>query len=393
MEKGLTQYQKKFRELFGDLSGTIAVRSPGRVNLIGEHTDYYEGFVLPAAVDKVILFIIAPANGTRCRLYAADLNDTFEFDTTAFERSPKGWPNYLMGVVDQLQKNGFIVGGFDCLFGGNIPIGAGMSSSAAIEGGLIYALNRIFDFGIDRLTLVKLAQRAENLFVGVNCGIMDQYINIFGEAKKVVKIDCRSLDYEYFPFERTDLRIVLCDTTVRRALATSEYNIRRKQCEEGVGILQAAYPSIRSLRDADLSMLADHERKFDPVVYRRCRYVVEENIRVSRACEDLQKNDFSSFGRRMFASHAGLSAQYEVSCRELDILVDIASGIEGVYGARMMGAGFGGCTINLVQADAVEKFSAVVRTKYTQQTGIEPKIHISSIQARTGTLVEKPQYV
>jgi galactokinase len=222
---------------------------------------------------------------------------------------------------------------------------------------------------------------------------MDQYINIFGQAKKVIKIDCRSLDYEYFPFERTDLRIVLADTTVRRALATSEYNIRRKQCEEGVAILYNTFPFVQSLRDADLSMLVEHQRVMDPLVYRRCKYVIEENIRVCKACEDLQKNDFTSFGERMFASHAGLRDEYEVSCRELDLLVDIASSLDGVYGSRMMGAGFGGCTINLVEADAIEDFSSAIRERYIHAAGTEPKIHVSTIQTGTNALVSNPSYV
>ena len=361
-------------------------RSPGRVNLIGEHTDYNEGFVLPGAVDKAIVFAIAPRRDAECRTYAADLEEAHRCTTNALEKSDKRWPNYLMGVVDQLQKAGFEVGGFDCAFGGNIPIGAGMSSSAAIEAGLAYALNELFHLGIDPLALVKLAQKAENEFVGVRCGIMDQFINIFGKEHRLVRLDCRSLEYVYVPFERVDIRIVLCDTQVKRELASSEYNVRRAQCEAGVHILRRYDSTLRSLRDVSLDLLDAHRGEMDPVVHKRCAYVLNENSRVLEACEHLSHGDVQSFGREMFASHDGLRGEYEVSSPELDVLVDAASRVRGVLGARMMGAGFGGCTINLVENSAVSEFSETVRGAYKRSMGKDAKVYVSSICAGTSRI-------
>ena len=386
MNTSVSDYQKQFREAFGRNDAAIVVRSPGRVNLIGEHTDYNEGFVLPASIDKAIVLVMAPRNDMLCRLRALDLHDAYECDVRSPEKSPKGWPNYILGVVDELQRAGYTIKGFDCVFGGNIPIGAGMSSSAAIEGGVVVALNTLFSLGIDQLTMVKIAQRAENKFVGVNCGIMDQFINIFGKEKRVLKIDCRSLAYEYVPFERENLRIVLCDTQVRRSLATSEYNVRRAQCEQGVAVLRKSNSAVRSLRDVSSEMLTAHRNELDPVVYSRCSYIVQENLRVTAACQALERNDFAAFGCCMFESHAGLRDQYQVSCSELDLLVELASRREGVYGARMMGAGFGGCTINLVEADAVDQFSSAVAQQYSVRMHVEPKIYISTIQAGTTIL-------
>jgi galactokinase len=371
----------QFRHLFN--KKPLLVRSPGRVNLIGEHTDYNEGFVLPAAVDKAIYFAIAPGQGKTCGVYAHDLGESHEFDLNNLAKSEKRWPDYLMGVVDELQKAGCAISGFNCVFGGDIPIGAGMSSSAAIEAGLAFALNKIFGLGLEPLTLVKLAQKAENEFVGVRCGIMDQFINVFGRPRSVLKLDCRSLAYEYYPFDRPDLRIVLCDTLVKRALASSEYNVRRQQCESGVNLLAQYDSGLKSLRDVSLELLETHRSEFDPVVYKRCDYVIRENGRVELACADLRKNDFYSFGQRMFGSHRGLRDDYEVSCRELDVLVEAASGIKGVLGARMMGAGFGGCTINLVADNAVEEFEGTVARAYGSQFGKDPKFYISTLKSGT----------
>ncbi|MCF7802557.1 MAG: galactokinase [Candidatus Marinimicrobia bacterium] len=382
------QFENKF-----DILPLIIVRSPGRVNLIGEHTDYNDGFVLPAAVDKSIIFALA-ANGTdTANIYSADMEQSFEFSTKddSLEKSDLGWPNYLLGVVDVLKKAGFSPGGFDCVFGGDIPIGAGMSSSAALEGGLILGLSKLFDFDISRTDMALLGQKAENNFVGVNCGIMDQFANIHGKDGRVFKLDCRSLDFEYYPFERDDLRIVLCDTQVRRELATSEYNVRRSQCEAGVAILRKYDSDIESLRDVSLELLQKHQSEFDPVVYKRCEYVVEENLRVEKACGLLEQEDFREFGELMNASHNGLSNKYEVSSVELDFLADAAGDIDGVLGSRMMGAGFGGCTINLVQADALEEFSAYIKKRYQEDFGKDALIYVSRIMG--GTMIVDGDWV
>jgi len=361
----------------------LLVVSPGRVNLIGEHTDYNEGFVLPGATDKAVVFAVASRTDGLCHFVSRDFDQEVRCELGQFHRSPLRWPDYLLGVLDQFVKAGHRVGGISCVFGGDIPIGAGMSSSAAIEGGLAFALNALFGLGLDDLTLVKLAQKAENEFVGVRCGIMDQFINIHGRAKSVLKLDCRSLAYEHIPFEREDLRVVVADTLVRRELASSEYNVRRAQCEAGANALRAHEPSILSLRDVTLDLLREHRAELDPVVFRRCEYVVRENTRVGDACDALTRGDFAVFGGLMNLSHAGLRDDYEVSSAELDALVEAARRVQGVLGSRMMGAGFGGCTISLVEAGAVPEFETRVSRDYEAATGKAPKIHVIKISAGT----------
>lgn len=373
---------EKYRKRFGQAPDLLVV-SPGRVNLIGEHTDYNEGFVLPGAVDKAVVFALGRRADDHCHLLSNDYGQEFRCELGSFNLSPLHWPNYLLGVMDQLAKAGRRPGGFNCVFGGNIPIGAGMSSSAAIEAGLAFGLNELFGLGLDPISLVKLSQKAENEFVGVNCGIMDQFVNIHGRAKSVLRLDCRSLEFEYFPFEREDVRVVVTDTLVRRELAGSEYNVRRRQCEAGVGLLSEHHPEVRSLRDATLEMLAAHRDEFDPVVFRRCDYVVRENLRVIEACRALQAGDLKAFGALMNASHLGLKNDYEVSSPELDILVEAALTVPGVFGSRMMGAGFGGCTISLVEADAVPAFRESVTAEYERATGRTPKFYVVTIEAGT----------
>ena len=373
-----TAFKNRFGERF------ILVRSPGRVNLIGEHTDYNNGFVLPAAIDKVIVLALAPNQSAKARFYALNMDEYFEADLSdPLVRSKLRWPDYLLGVIDQLQKLGHDIEGFDCVFSGNVPIGAGLSSSAALEGGVVFGLNHLFDLGISRVEMAKIAQKAENEFVGVQCGIMDQFVSLNGKEGHALRLDCRSLEYEYHPFLQDDVSIVLCDTKVRRELADSEYNIRRQQCEEGVSILQQFSPGVHSLRDASLSLLEEHEKQMDPVVYRRCRYVVQENERVLAACRDLEDGNLEAFGEKMFASHAGLRDKYEVSCEELDILVEAASGLDGVLGARMMGGGFGGCTINLVRREHVPAFTDAITKAYREQTGSDLEIYLTAVSAGT----------
>ncbi|HEX9901891.1 MAG TPA: galactokinase [Acidobacteriota bacterium] len=384
MEGKAAKVQAAYRDLYRE--EPLLIRSPGRVNLIGEHTDYNEGFVLPAAVDKAIIFALGPAGGQECFLQALDLEEAYAFHPDLITRTGLGWPNYLMGVVREIRRSGRKVPAFRCLFGGDIPIGAGMSSSAALEAGLAFGLNRLFDMGMEPLDMVKLAQRAENEFVGVRCGIMDQFINIFGRPRSVLKLDCRSLEHAYYPFDRDDLRIVLCDTRVKRELASSEYNVRRSQCEEGVKVLGKYNPGLRSLRDVTADLLEAHHGELDPVVFRRCAYVLGENERVESACRDLERGDFTSFGRRMNASHDGLRDDYQVSCRELDILVEAARSAPGVLGSRLMGAGFGGCTINLVESGALEEFQNRMGREYRAQTGRETLFYFSRLSSGTAVL-------
>jgi len=375
--------ETKFKELY--VEQPCLVRSPGRVNLIGEHTDYNMGYVLPAAIDKVIYFAIAPRDDRRCSVYALDLDQKCQFGLSDLHPSPDGWPNYLMGVVDQLVKEHRELRGFNCVFGGDIPIGAGLSSSAAIEAGLAYALNRVFDLGIDRLSLVKLAQKAENEFVGVRCGIMDQYINIYGQSANVLRIDCRSLEHAYYPFDCT-ASIVLFNTGVTHSLASSEYNLRRKECARGVEIVRRGHSGVASLRDVTPDMLEEHMRAMDPTTFRRCAYVVQEDMRVLQACSALEARDLHTFGSLMYDSHDGLSREYEVSCTELDHLVDLVRNDQRVYGARMMGGGFGGCTINLVEPDGVEALGSTVKEHYKFKFGVEPAMYVTSIGPGTSVI-------
>ncbi len=388
MKKLSNQITNEFEQRFGD--DYLLIKSPGRVNLIGEHTDYNEGFVLPAAVNKNIVLAMKENGTQQARFYAVDKEESFETDISGdLEESGLGWPDYLLGVIDQLRKHGYEINGFDCVFGGDIPIGAGMSSSAALEGGVLFGLDQLRDLKIGPVEMAKIAQKAENDFVGVQCGIMDQFVSLNGKKGHALKLDCRSLDYEFYPFDQQDVHIVLCDTGVRRELATSEYNVRRQQCEQGVAALQEFDPDINSLRDVDLDFLILHQQDLDPIVFKRCKYVVEENRRVLQACNDLDRDDLASFGQRMFQSHIGLRNEYEVSCKELNTLVDIAWDIKGVIGSRMMGGGFGGCTINLVKDQQLETFVGQITDQYEEALGESVKIYKTKVSGGTHLLNSK----
>ena len=369
--------QKIFRDLYKE--EPMLFRSPGRVNLIGEHTDYNEGFVLPAAINKDILFGITPRDDNKVSLFSIDFDQEVIIEINNIQKSEKTWANYLIGVIDQLKKTSKKINGFNCVFGGDIPIGSGLSSSAALEAGLTFALNHIFDLKIDKQEIVKLAQRSENEFVGVKCGIMDQFINIFGKENHVLKLDCRTLDFEFYPFNSEEHKIVLFDTHVKHSLASTEYNLRRRQCEEGVKILKHHYPEIKSLRDAKKELLIEHQKEFNSKVFDRCLYVVEENERVEKSCKDLANKELEDFGLQMLFSHEGLRDKYEVSCRELDYLVEISSVQEGIIGSRMMGGGFGGCTINLIKNDYVQETSKIISEEYKITFGKEPGVYVCKI--------------
>jgi galactokinase len=315
------------------------------------------------------------------RLHSTDLKPSY-FETavaSSYQKTGVHWADYVIGVVDQLQKAGHKIDGFDCAFGGDIPIGAGLSSSAALEGGIVFGLSILNNLGLSRLEMAKISQKAENQFVGVNCGIMDQFASLHGQEGKVLKLDCRSLNYELFPFEWDNVRVLLCDTKVRRALAGSEYNVRRIQCEMGVSEIRKTFPEVKSLRDVTSEMLEAHKNKIDDVVYSRCRYVIDENQRVTDACAALVNNDLYAFGKLMYASHAGLRDQYQVSCEELDVLVEATEKLDGVMGSRMMGGGFGGCTINLVSLGKLDETVAAIRSHYMAKFGKEPGFHVVKI--------------
>ena len=376
---------EKFEQLYG-AGDTLTVRSPGRVNLIGEHTDYNNGFVLPAAIDKAIYMVIRPRQDQGIRLFSFDLGQAFVSSVEELVPSGLHWPDYILGVVQQVKLLGQPVRGFDLVFGGDIPLGAGMSSSAALECATAFALNEAFSLGLDQLTMVRLSQKAENVFVGLQCGIMDMFASMFGRKDHVIRLDCQSLDYSYFPFKTDGIKIVLLDTHVKHSLASSEYNTRRQQCEAGVDLVRRHHPGVKSLRDVDAGMLSAFVRPVDELIYRRCSYVVEENARLLAATEDLERGDIAAFGQRLYGSHEGLSKKYEVSCPELDFLVEQVRGREGVIGARMMGGGFGGCTINLIREEAIEGLVEWLTPVYLQEMGRELKAYIGQIEDGTSIL-------
>lgn len=378
-----TNIYQVFKTTFGQEPSLV--RSPARINLIGEHTDYNQGFVLPAAINKELIFAVAPNHENHFRFIAYDFNDRIEVPAhlphTALQKHT--WVNYLLGVIVQLQKLGHTVPPFDCIFGGNIPNGAGLSSSAAVECGLVLALNEIYHFNLTKLEIVKLCQKAENEFVGVKCGIMDQFANTFGQQHQVILLDCRSLEYRYFPLQLDGYQLVLLDTGVHHSLASSEYNTRRAQCEEGVSILKKYELTINSLRDVSLDILEKYKSDFDEVIWKRCSYVIQENKRVLDFCKLIEQNNIIAAGKLMFASHQGLQHDYEVSCEELDFLVDISANDSDVVGARMMGGGFGGCTINILKKEGLECFLEKSKQAYLMCFQKELKHYVVNISEGT----------
>lgn len=366
------------------LDPEIFVRAPGRINLIGEHTDYNNGFVLPAAIDKAIWLAAGKRSDGRFAFHALDLNESFlsDSDLPIFQEQHR-WANYLLGVVSEARKDGLHFGGLNLVFGGDVPLGAGLSSSAALESGAMFLINELYDLGLSKMELVRLAQRGENNFVGMQCGIMDMFASVMGHENAVVRLDCRSLEFAYFPFDAPGYELVLCDSSVKHALVDSEYNTRRSECEEGVSILQQFDPNIQSLRDVQIDWLKEHRDHLREVVFRRCAFVVEEIHRVELACNALQEHDLIRFGELMFQTHAGLQYDYEVSCPELDFLVGLARANSGVAGARMMGGGFGGCSINLIKSGAASAFLAESAAAYKQKFGKTLKIYPVRLSAGT----------
>ncbi len=375
-----TAYREKFD------GEPLIVRSPGRVNIIGEHTDYNEGFVLPAAIDKAIYVAVAKSGDDLINLYSQEFNEHVTLKLSELARSKQLWANYILGVVDQLIKRGFQLGGFNLVVHGNVPIGSGLSSSAAVECSTAFALNRVFNLGVEKIDLVKIAQKAEHEYAGVLCGIMDQFASVFGKKDHVIKLDCRSLDFEYVPFDLKGLKILLLNTNVKHSLASTEYNTRREQCEQGVVMVQQHVKEVRSLRDVSMAMLTEFVAPLDAVIFRRCKYVLEENQRLQEGCQDLLAGDIAALGKKMFASHKGLKEDYEVSCKELDFLVEEVLKQPAVIGGRMMGGGFGGCTINLVRQDAIEGLVEELSQTYTQHMQLDLSYYIADIEDGTTIL-------
>ncbi|MGB4725701.1 MAG: galactokinase [Sediminibacterium sp.] len=348
---------------------SFVIASPGRINLIGEHVDYNNGFVLPAAIDKYMYVAVSKRSDHQIVMHAADIQQNYQtsLDNTS-QRSSLDWPNYVLGVAHELKKDGHTISGFNILITGNIPVGAGVSSSAALECATVFSLMHLFDINISKQTMVQIAQRAENNFVGVNCGVMDQFASMFGKADHVIKLDCADLSYTYFPFKLDGISIVLFDTFVKHSLASSEYNTRRQECETGIAALRQQF-SITSFREATLTMLDAVADTISSDVYSRCRYVIEEIARMESACNHLLAGEIDAFGARMYETHTGLSKLYNVSCPELDLIVENCKNDPAIIGARMMGGGFGGCVIAIVQATELETVYNRINAVYENTFG------------------------
>ncbi|WP_289066315.1 galactokinase [Prevotella pectinovora] len=368
--------RSRFVKHFDGQTGNVYA-SPGRINLIGEHTDYNGGFVFPGAIDKGIMCEIRPNGTNKVMAYSIDLKDRVEFDIDD-EKGPKAsWARYLYGIVQEMKKRGVDVKGFNTAFAGDVPLGAGLSSSAALESCYAYALNDLFgENKVSKWDMVLAGQATEHNYCGVNCGIMDQFASVFGMEGKLMRLDCRSREFEYFPFEPKGYRLVLVDSVVKHELASSAYNDRRKSCENVVAALQKKYPekTIETLRDADWDMLNAVKDEVSAEDMKRATFVLGEKDRVLAVCDALNAGDYETVGKKMYETHHGLSKEYEVSCEELDYLNDIARE-DGVTGSRIMGGGFGGCTINLVKEDLYDHFIADVKKKYAERYGKEPKIY------------------
>ena len=397
--------RSQFSNHFKD-SPAFVVKSPGRINLIGEHTDYNHGFVLPAAIDKYIEVAIGKRTDGAIHMVALDLGETIILPIQNLIPHATQWVNYIIGVVDQVfnksqsASNNFIVtqntltnteittavndtnlsAGFNICIQGNIPLGAGLSSSAAVESAVLFALNELYGLSLSRMQMALMAQAAEHSFAGVKCGIMDMFASLHGQKNKAILLDCASLAFTYYPIELKDYSIVLFDTQIKHALASSEYNTRRLECEQGLKIIQEKYASVKTFRDISIEQV---EACLVSKVYQRCKYVVEEIARVQLAVQDLTKGDMQAFGKKMLETHEGLSKLYEVSCPELDFLVEAVSHNENVLGARMMGGGFGGCTINIIKKTAVEEITKVLSDKYNQAMHKELSYYITSIEDGT----------
>ncbi len=374
MEKNL---RRQFSQQFG--KEALLAAAPGRVNLIGEHTDYNEGFVLPGAVDKRIYTAVSRNDKNVLNLYANQYAQQLSFPLDDIQ-PVDGWPTYLLGMIFFLKKLVHLEGGLDVLIDGDVPVGAGMSSSAALCCGFGFALNELFDWGLTKMELAVVGQKTEHLFAGVQCGIMDQFAVLHGKAGHLMKLDCRSMAYEYIPFDFPDYKIVLVNTMVSHSLAGTEYNIRRQQCEEGVSIMQKHFPSGHSLRDFSQEQLMKYKNDIPDPVYRRCIFIINENDRLLEGCKFLTAGDLQKFGEFMFLTHEGLSRLYEVSCPESDFLVEKSRSMPGVVGARQMGGGFGGCIINIVKEDKVENFASQIADLYERRFDKRPEVYITRIE-------------
>lgn len=363
--------RSRFIEHFDGNTGSVYA-SPGRINLIGEHTDYNGGFVFPGAVQQCIIAEIRP-NGTRnVRAYSINLKDYVEFSLDDDKGPTSTHFRFIYGVCREMMKLGVPVDGFNTAFAGDVPLGAGMSSSAALESTYAFALNDMFgENEIDKFTLAKVGQATEHNYIGCNCGIMDQFASVFGKAGSLMRLDCRSLQYKYFPFDPKGYKLVLLNSQVKHDLATSAYNDRRRSCENVVAAIKRHHPEVESLRDATYDMLNEVRSEVSEEDALRAKYVIGEKYRVLEVCVALEEGDYEEVGKKMYETHYGLSKEYEVSCPEIDFLNDVARSC-GVTGSRIMGGGFGGCTINLVSDELYANFIETAKKSYKEKFGKEP---------------------
>ena len=357
-----------FKQRFGEEGSLYA--SAGRINLIGEHTDYNGGFVFPGAIDKVIMAEIRPNGSDKVRVFSIDIDDYAEFGINEEDAPSQSWARYIFGICREIIKRGGCVKGFDAVFAGNVPLGAGLSSSAALESCFAFALNDLFnDNTIDKFELARIGQSTEHNYCGVNCGIMDQFASVMGQKGKLMRLDCRSMEFEYFPFDPADYELVLIDSKVKHELKDSPYNKRRQSCERVAKRL-----GIETLRDADMQMLSSIISDITAEDYLRSKFVIEEKERVLAVCDALNNGDYETVGKKMYETHQGLSKDYAVSCEELDFLNDVAREC-GVTGSRIMGGGFGGCTINLVRKDLRDSFTSQAVSRFEEKYGHQPAVY------------------
>ncbi|WP_150452335.1 galactokinase [Arenibacter lacus] len=350
----------------------LIVESPGRINLIGEHTDYNFGYVLPTAIDQRITFKLRKNNSpAQCNIYSLGYNTGFTLSLKEIARSEIEWENYLLGVLNEILKRSDKLGGFDCIIESKLPIGSGLSSSAALECGLAFGLNKLFNLGLSNLEMVQLSQIAEHTFVGTQCGIMDQFASVMSKEDHVLLLDCRSLEYTSIPIAMAPYKLIMLNTKVSHNLASSEYNTRKKECEEGVRIIQQKYPEVESLRDATHTMLEQSAMQMSQTIFNRCSFVISENERVLSTAKALKENNWELVGKYLYEAHTGISELYEVSCPESDFLVDFSKNYEAVLGARQVGGGFGGCVLHIIHEDAAETYSKEAAKVYKKDFGID----------------------
>ena len=367
-----TKIADKFRTLFGEDGDFFA--SAGRINLIGEHTDYNGGFVFPGAVDKGIMAEIKPNGMDKVRVFALDMDEYVEFGLREEDIPAQSWARYVFGVCREIIKRGGKISGFDSVFAGDVPLGAGMSSSAALESTFAFALDNLFGLGIDKFELARIGQSTEHNYCGVNCGIMDQFASIFGKAGNLMRLDCKTMEYRYYPFHPQGYKLVLLDSVVKHELASSAYNRRRESCETVAKAIRKNHPEVEFLRDARMEWLEEVRDVVSAEDYMRAEYVIEEVRRVLDVCDALEKDDYETVGQKMYETHYGMSKLYEVSCEELDFLNDVAKEC-GVTGSRVMGGGFGGCTINLVKDGLYDQFIAKATASFAEKFGHAPKVY------------------